>query len=251
MTVVQLHPNAAPAGLALPPGRWHGKIWATDDPLDEPNVYRECLTEFERSGLWPVLIPRDERFVFNGEDWLDRGGNPPEGDKVGTLDPAAVLANWWPSPCCDGTCLDPFGADFPGLTRKSTARKDPIAEAGNFGWMRAAARYCRLGLVHTERAADIPAVLGWTGMINTTSDIAAISAVLRSWEDRFGARLVTLGFDALELAVAAPPTSERRALRVAAEHIAFCRENFTAQPGDLRAFSKTLVNTPRWRFWWD
>lgn len=251
MTVVQLYPKVAPAALALPPGRWHGKIWVTDEAIDEPGAYRECVADFERSGLWPVLIPHDGRFESNGEDWLDRDSMPPATDKIGSLDPAAILRNWWPSPCCDGTCLDPFGAEFPGLTRKSTSRKDPIAEAGNLGWMRAAVQRCRLGLVDTRRAADVPALLGWTGMINTTNDIAAISAVLRSWEDRFGARLVTLGFDSLELAVAAPPTNSDRALRVAAEHLAFCRENFSKQPGDLRAFSQGLVNTPRWRFWWD
>lgn len=62
---------------------------------------------------------------------------------------------------------------------------------------------------------------------------------------------VGLGFDALELAVASPPTTSERALQLAAEHRAFCRYNFTQQPGKLREFADGLVGFRTWRFWWD
>lgn len=162
-----------------------------------------------------------------------------------------MLENWWLPPCCEGTCVEPYGAHFPGLSRRSTAAGDPAAAAVDLGRMRAASGRCRLGLVRVDRPADVPAALGWSGMINTTDDIAGISAVLRSWEERFGARLVVLEFDALVLAVAKPPTTKGRALRLAAEHRAFCRYNFTQQPGDLREFAEDLLNRPFWRFWWD
>lgn len=88
-------------------------------------------------------------------------------------------------------------------------------------------------------------------MINRTQDVGGLSAALRSWEDRFGAVLVELGFDSLVLSVAAPPTTASRALAVAAEHRAFCLDNFLMQKGDLRAFADGLVRVPHWRFWWD
>lgn len=252
MNVIPLRTSDPIPGLALPPGRWHGRIWVTDQALDEPETYRACAAEFARSGLWPVVIPHDERFAFNGEDWIDdRPFLDPAQHKIDSTDPAATLSTWWPEPCCDGSCIEPFDADFPGLARRSTARKDPIASAGNLGWIRSASGHYRLGLVRARRAADLPAELGWSGMLNSTQDVAAISAVLRSWEDRFGARLVTLGFDVLELAVAAPPTTIQRALQVAAEHRAFCSYNFTQQPGNLREFAKGLIDVRSWRFWWD
>jgi hypothetical protein len=251
MTVIPLRTGAPILDPQLPPGRRHGRLWVTDEPLAEPELYQTCVTRFAESGAWPVLIPHDERFAWNGEDWLDRECLDSAGHLVGGIDPAAVLNDWWLEPCCDGTCLEPFGARFPGLARAARARPDVLAEAGTFGWARASVGGRRLGLVPAPRPADVPAILGWSGMINSTQDVAAISAVLRSWEDRFGATLVTLGFDALELAVAAPPTTVNRALRLAAEHRAFCRYNFTQQPGDLRAFAAGLVKVPIWRFWWD
>jgi hypothetical protein len=148
-------------------------------------------------------------------------------------------------------CLRPYGADFPGLARKSALRVDPFAEAGNTGSILARRGGYRLGLVAVERPADVPAVLGWTGMSKSTDQVAAISAVLRSWEDRFGATLIVLGFDEMELAVAAPPRLPGRALVLAAEHRAFSVRSFSGQPGNLREYGSGLVHRRHWRFSWD
>ncbi|SFB60109.1 protein of unknown function [Amycolatopsis marina] len=252
MTVVQLHPHNPTTELALPPGRWQGRLWVSDSPLDDPNRYLACVAAHPRTGLWPVLIPRDSRFERSGEDWtVDRGRLAPADDRIADVDVARTLAGWWREPCCDGTCLRPFGTEFPGLAQRSARRADPLAEAGNTGSILAARANCRLGLIETERPADVPALLGWAGMINTTDDVAAVSAVLRSWEERFGAVLIALGFDSLELSVAAPPKSRDHSLALAAEHRAFCLENFTGQPGGMREFGADLAGRRRWRFWWD
>ncbi|WP_199431379.1 DUF4253 domain-containing protein [Qaidamihabitans albus] len=251
MAVVQLHPHPCP-DLALPPGRWHSRLWVTEEPLAEPDRYLACVAAHERTGLWPVLVPRDPRFELSGEDWIDdRGWLPPAAEAVDDFDPAATLACWWERPCCEGRCLHPFDADFPGLARRSPRRGDPLAEAGNTGSVLAARGDSRLGLVQARRPADVPAALGWRGAASTTDQVAAVSAVLRSWEDRFGAVLISLGFDTLELSVAAPPRSRDRALTVAAEHRAFCLGNFNGQPGSLREFAAGLTGRRLWQFWWD
>ncbi|WP_158882093.1 DUF4253 domain-containing protein [Amycolatopsis anabasis] len=252
MTIAPLHRELTLPGLSLPPGRWHGSIWVSDEPLADPGGYPACVAEFERTGLWPVLIPQDPRFLARGEDWIDdRGRLLPAAGKIDSFDPSETLAHWWESTCCGGDCLRPFGTDFPGLARRSGRSSDPLAEAGNTGSVLAARRPHRLGLVQTERPADIPALLGWTGMIKSTDQVAALSAVLRSWEERFGATLVVLGFDELELSVAAPPRNQGRALAVAAEHRAFSLRSFTGQPGNMREFAAGLVLSRHWRFSWD
>ncbi|MFI9547932.1 DUF4253 domain-containing protein [Streptomyces sp. NPDC052016] len=43
--------------------------------------------------------------------------------------------------------------------------------------------------------------------------------------DRFGARIVGVGFATLHLSVAAPPSRLEDALIIAAEHFAFCPDN--------------------------
>lgn len=252
MTITYLHPGAAVPALDLP-GSWHHRIWVTDEPLADSRTYAECVGAFRNgSGLWPVLIPPDERFAACGEDWLDdRGFARPCADQVPRRDAGEVLASWWSPECCSADCLRPFESGFPGLAVRSSRRQDPLAEAAQTGSLLAGIRDYRLGLVTVERPGDVPAALGWLGAVNRTQDVAALSAVLRSWEERYGAMLVVLGFDALELSVGAPPTTENRALRVAAEHRAFCLDSFAYQPGSLRNSALPLIASPIWRFWWD
>ncbi|MFD9729931.1 DUF4253 domain-containing protein [Streptomyces sp. NPDC059072] len=78
-------------------------------------------------------------------------------------------------------------------------------------------------------------------------------AVVRNWEDRFGASVVAVGFSTLHLAIAAPPTDRHEALLVAAEHFAFCPDNIWqgSRPCTLAAYAERLIDAPVWEFWWD
>lgn len=78
-------------------------------------------------------------------------------------------------------------------------------------------------------------------------------AVLRSWEDRFGIRVVALMFDQLVVSVAAPPHTQTEAEAVAAEHLAFCPDNLTQGPHTaLREYAThAVLGQHSWSFWWD
>jgi hypothetical protein len=79
-----------------------------------------------------------------------------------------------------------------------------------------------------------------------------IAAVLRSWEIRFGARLLRLGSDSiLRVLVERPPGTLTEALEVAAEHVAFADEygRYAGQP--IRELAAELTGQPIWHFWWD
>ena len=76
------------------------------------------------------------------------------------------------------------------------------------------------------------------------------STVLRSWEDRFGAVLVGMGFDVMQLIVAAPPTDPVQAELLAREHYAFCPDNIDQGVGSLEDYVP-LVMGNEWYFWWD
>jgi hypothetical protein len=76
-------------------------------------------------------------------------------------------------------------------------------------------------LVPVNRPADVVSVLG-IGMTVYHSD-DELTAILRSWEERFGAVVSALGPGTLDLAVGAPPRNEDDARRFAAEHAAFAQ----------------------------
>ncbi|WP_373315632.1 DUF4253 domain-containing protein [Planotetraspora phitsanulokensis] len=67
-----------------------------------------------------------------------------------------------------------------------------------------------------------PAACGWDGLANYIDDTGKIAAVVRTWEDRYGARVVELSRSELLLSVAAPPTALDEAPHGAAEHFALC-----------------------------
>ena len=152
----------------------------------------------------------------------------------------------------------PYGRQWPGLASSPPSRTDAATAAdrtadGLAEQLLAGHESMRLGLVAANRGADALAVVGWTGPANYTADTAEVSAVLRSWEDRFGARVVGVGFATLLLSVAAPPTTREEALAVAAEHFAFCPDNVWqgSEPQTLAGYADRLVGDHSWAFWWD
>jgi len=67
---------------------------------------------------------------------------------------------------------------------------------------------------------------------NHENDVARLCAVLRSWEDRFGIRLLALSYDRLTVSVSAPPRTLAEAEAIAVEHYAFSPDTIdqTATP---------------------
>ena len=109
----------------------------------------------------------------------------------------------------------------------------------------------RVALVAAERPADVPVAIGWMGAVNVHDDPALISAVLRSWEIRWNARLIEIGFDTLVLSVGKPPRDENSALAVAAEHCAFCSDNVWQGAQSIAEYARVLRGSSTWSFWWD
>jgi hypothetical protein len=108
-----------------------------------------------------------------------------------------------------------------------------------------------LGLVAVSRPADTLAATGWMGAANYDQDPGDLSTLLRSWEDRFDAYVVGLGWDTVHVAVGRPPRDRKSARALAAEHYAFCLDNIEQGVGDVDKYAETLIDAPVWQFWWD
>ncbi|MFF8830787.1 DUF4253 domain-containing protein [Streptomyces sp. NPDC015131] len=250
-----INPNAL--GLDLPPGtpRVQPSLWYADEPAT-PGTWARLLPAQDATGMRPVLLGEVETLFLHPS----QVGDPDDHD------PAAVLAGLWAESAEeeDPEALAPFSRAWPGLApptgpvtgagagRKDTGPEEAAARlaaelAGSEDWLKGV----RGALVPARRGADIPAALGWGGAANHT-DAARISAVLRSWEDRFGARLVGLGPDLLTVSVAAPPRTLADAVAVAAEHYAFCPDNVWDGFDSLSDYAaEEVLDRPDWSFWWD
>ncbi|WP_427016532.1 DUF4253 domain-containing protein [Pseudarthrobacter sp. P1] len=110
-------------------------------------------------------------------------------------------------------------------------------------------------LVPTTSPAAVPGLVGWTGACNYFLGGREISAVLGSWEERFGAVLYQLGEATLTLLIGRPPTTPAAARALATEHYLLCPDNF--YPQDYRPpisegdYARRLLGAPAWDFWWD
>src|SRR5262249_60396920 len=112
----------------------------------------------------------------------------------------------------------PVSSQFPGLAPPGDTALRPDQLNRPLDSLGAA----RIGLVPASRSADVLPLIGWTP--SDQSDALPIAAVVRSWEERFGARLLEIGFAEIRLLVHRPPRSLDAAQRVAPHHWAFAAE---------------------------
>jgi hypothetical protein len=150
---------------------------------------------------------------------------------------------------------------FPGLAHGTPGAGSGAVAADPFATLTTAlaAEYQSSGpervllLVPCNRPADVLSVLGPEMSGVMTDD--ALTAVLRSWEQRFGAVVTAVGAGTLGVVVDAPPRNREQAQRLAAEQIAFA-------PGDDRAtygvsvlarVLRSAAPNPdgRWQHYWE
>lgn len=250
-------------------GPWHEPLlWCADEPAS-PGVWAAVQPARRTAGLLPVLL--DAGGGQGGpEEWELMPG---ETSYPGDHDADEVLAGFWDEYATEedggsGGGSD-GGADWPGLAAApaalgtapdnsaAVALTDPDTLAAETADVLVKdptrLREPRIALVPARRSADIPAAIGWGGPMNHENDVARLCAVLRSWEDRFGIRVVALTYDQLVLSVATPPVTEAEADAVAAEHFAFCPDNIWqgTPDGTRQSYARSLLGEHTWSFRWD
>lgn len=260
-------PSGRALGLHLPAG---ALVDTTDEgPWHEPLLW--CADERAVPGGWTALEPARLRGLLpvvldvgDGHGGPDRWELAPgEVSYPGDHDAEEVLAECWEEYAAEAHAWPGLAEPLPQESRDRSRNQnhdhdhDPDAVATRVADLLLAdggpLKAPRLALVPARRSADIPTAIGWTGPANHEGDTARLSAVLRSWEDRFGIRVVALGFDHLLVSVAAPPVTMADAEAVAAEHFAFCPDN-VRQGTDptVRAYAEhQVLDQPVWHFWWD
>ncbi|SFE51564.1 DUF4253 domain-containing protein [Blastococcus tunisiensis] len=238
-------------------------LWLADRGRpDASDTWSRLVDRFAETNLWPLVLTSLGR-EYAERPWDAGEFEPAPLTTVDALDPGTVLATGWADSLVPMGAdpyvehLRPFGAEFPGLAPPLPRTGTPaIVTPDALGlWGRG-----RIGLVACRRPADAIASIGWFGAINSRS-AAQVSAVLRSWEDRFGAVLAGLGFATLTLLVPDPPEDESVALPVAAEIAALCPDVLSedgpvdgfgyASGGTVSGLARLLVDRPVWRLWWD
>ncbi|WP_405959681.1 DUF4253 domain-containing protein [Streptomyces sp. NBC_00024] len=256
--------HGLPAGRFTPHGPSH--IWISDEfPRALRELWPRLLSEHGTTGLLPVLYrgdvigePLDPGLVDDlcleevlATDFaeyrrrrLPLWTNP-------TPEPEPVPEDVEPWPHDPGP---PF-AQWPGLApAMPVAPTGPTPQEAASGAPARIARTdhgvldCRLVLVPARRGSDALALLGW----NSEAPLPLLCALLRSWEERFGAHLVAVHGGTLDISVARPPRTAEHADLLALEHVLSTANNIVDDPPTpFPDYAADLVGRDHWSFWWD
>ena len=225
------------AGLRLPRGDRQPPLapawWESDHPVsDAVALCARLAAAFPGTGLWPLP------WVCAGVTEGYFAGGDPRG--VDAADPAAILREAWERFPLDPGVTEPLGAAFPGLAPASApaAAEDPFTARAAHAPANQWGLDPRLLLVPCNRPADALAVLAPHNESLTPTDLVA---VLRSWEERFGAVPVELGPGTVMLSVGSPPTTREQALLLAGEIESIAPSPDVNRPGGLAELAEILL----------
>lgn len=212
-------------------------VW-TLQPATEPLAsWRRLRRVHDRTGLWPFLA---------GSQLVERLRQ----DAITDHDPTAVRRGL----AMDAGAWLAERATLAGAPDPASVQVDPIALA------RAAAaepqvaftsRDTVIGLIQARHGWEVPGLLSWNGAVNADVDAAHHVAVLHHWQQRYGAELVTLATDQIELLVPRPPQNPVTVAQVAIELLGYCPDLAIQDADAVDSLAAEVVPRRTWSFWWD
>ncbi|MFK8026364.1 MAG: DUF4253 domain-containing protein, partial [Ilumatobacter sp.] len=204
-------------------------LWISDAPNEDPNQWSALAEMFASTGLWPVHL---EPWSLDLDvPWRSGEFGPPE--SVSDVAVVDILSTW------------SRGEPIEVLAEPSELTAVAELSPTEFGLEAAS-----LGLIPVQRPADVVAVIGWSGSANADQTPGEVSAVLRSWEDRFGAYVTRLGFASMYLSVTRPPEDPDVLMALAAEHFAWC-PSIDEFGVPLEIYAEEIAGATEWVCWWD
>ncbi len=245
--------------LSAPPAHW-----LSDAPIPDPAAWwARCQKQVRDTGLRPVLyswpnapyhpqfpdeVPESQLEADLEASWrsyrarqLRRLAAPPQPDDL----PEGVIP-WEDDP---GPPYDRWPGLAPAGVAARTDDPDDTARlvieeltAGHHGLDDA-----RLALVPAAHSSDIPAVMGWSADAPRDS----LCTMLRSWEHRFGTRVVAFQGATVYVSVARPPRTPDHAAHIALEHVLTGADNINDGTTPFPRYAASLIGTHLWSFWWD
>jgi Domain of unknown function (DUF4253) len=233
------------ADVKLPRGTRFGGFWCSDEAVDQAIALASGLAnEFSATGVWPLLwgFPEEPTGYMSGVgdlEWIEG------------VEATILLMQEWEAHPPRREWMEPLGTVFPGLAppieRDPGMHFDPfeILKSHRLGTREPLS--ARLLAVPCNRPADALTAVGFGGIRLRSEDL---SAILRSWEDRFGAVVTLLDPGRTLLSVEAPPRTFASALAVAAEHFAAAPDENAGRPGALAERARLLQGCAIWDLNW-
>ena len=107
-----------------------------------------------------------------------------------------------------------------------------------------------LTIVPTTESWTVPCFLrigGW----NEVPYAEEHAALFKYWSEQFGATVVCIANDIIEMTVARPASTRDEALALARQQFIYCSDIVHQGVGSVEALAATLLGATVWYFWWD
>lgn len=114
-------------------------------------------------------------------------------------------------------------------------------------------QYVYMALLPTANAYSLPLLLNFGGQENCPTP-AVHYAMLKRWQELYGATVLAIEPNAIECFVEQPPMTKEQALKIAREHYGYCNaviDEAEEGEGELAPYAYELLNHQLWSFWWD
>lgn len=213
------------------PRRSSADIIAASARLRHPDDYIAFVrAEEARATESLARMPRDQRTYDVISREVDGSTNVSQIDPLDYVEQPPEIGEWPDTPFESGqlqAVLDIVGGGAARLRDRVTILRLPVVDG-----------------------SEVPALLNWGGWNACPPPEYHVTA-LRSWRDRYGAELVALSFDVLELRVARRPADRDEALLLARELYAYCPDLVDQGSGTLAPLAASLMTSSWWSFWWD
>jgi Domain of unknown function (DUF4253) len=107
-----------------------------------------------------------------------------------------------------------------------------------------------IALIPTTLSWEIPAFLQF-GNWNDCPPPAVHVGLMKYWQEQYGAEVVCISHDVIEMWVKNPPNDRESAFKLAQEQYLYCADIVDQGCETLNNLAATLLNGKTWYFWWD
>jgi hypothetical protein len=104
--------------------------------------------------------------------------------------------------------------------------------------------------VPTPKSWEVPAYLSFGGWNECPAPEEHV-ALLRYWQEKYGAEIITVLGDTIECTVSRPPIEREQALALAWEQFVYCSDIVYQGTETLSSLAAALCGGKTWFFWWD
>lgn len=224
-----------------------GDVLRVDVPLQ--NAFPTWLTlrdEVAQTGRWPIMVGGAKSRAMLHEERFDPLNTKENLESARALDAHQILRERFD----DAVSLEEEDEDDAYDLDFDLSSLEGVNEDQEWVSTFESEENITLALLPSLNGWEAPSHFGY-GNWNDYPPVAEHVAILRHWQDAYGAELMVLTSDVVELSLPEPVRDPEVAKQAAIEWFAYSPDNVDQGVGSIRDLANALMGAWVWSSWWD